>query len=163
MIRTLKYLFLFLCCVLLQTSLTSWIRIFDVAPDFILIFVVVAALRQGPVVGMLWGFFAGFSQDVYAPVEWLGSQTLSLTIVGFIIGQFEERFLTLNLPLKVCLLGFGFLIADILYYVSIGVDRGNFPVLLVTKTLPECLYTMLCGTLIFSFVFRNKPQCTHVD
>ena len=50
---------------------------FDVAPDFILIFVVVAALRQGPVAGMLWGFVAGFSQDVYAPVEWLGSQTLS--------------------------------------------------------------------------------------
>lgn len=162
MIKLLKFPVLFLISVVLQTTLVSWISVFDIGPDFILIFVVLVALRRGPVVGMLWGFFAGFSQDIYAPVEWLGAHAVALTVVGFIVGQFEERFLSLNLVTKIGVLGLGFLICDIIYFVAIGVEMdGEFASLLLMNTLPECIYTMLCGTLVFHFVFHRNGQRPH--
>jgi rod shape-determining protein MreD len=72
------------------------------------------------------GFFAGFSQDIYAPVEWLGAETMALTIVGFIVGQFEERFLSLNLGTKVGVLGMGFIIGDVIYFLAIGEIKTRF-------------------------------------
>ncbi len=161
MIKLLKFPLLFLASVIIQTTLVSWISVFDVAPDFILIFVVVVALRRGPLVGMLWGFFAGFSQDIYAPVEWLGAETMALTIVGFIVGQFEERFLSLNLGTKVGVLGMGFIIGDVIYFLAIGEIKTRFVSLLLMNTLPDCVYTMLCGTLVFHFVFHRNGHRSH--
>ena len=39
MIKLLKFPILFLISVVIQTTLISWIRVFDIGPDFILIFV----------------------------------------------------------------------------------------------------------------------------
>ena len=105
-----RFPLLFVIAVLMQTTVSKWIRVFDIGPDFILIFIVLIALRRGPAIGALWGFFAGFVLDVYAPVEWLGAHTLSMLVLGFVVGQLEERFLTLNLGMKIGILGLGFFI-----------------------------------------------------
>ena len=112
------------------------------------------ALSHGPVSGMLWGFFAGFSEDVFASVDWLGAQTIAFTCVGFGVGQLEEKFLRLNLATKVALLGLAFMLNDLIYYALIGIAQESVTAFFLTKTLPECIYTMLFGILCFLLLNR---------
>ena len=59
----------------------------------------------------------------YAPVEWLGANAISMTVVGYAVGQLEERFLSLNLPAKVGVLGLGFFVCDMIYYGITGLSK----------------------------------------
>lgn len=145
----LKILFLFLLSFVLQVSLAKWLQIFGVGPNIVVIFVVSVAIKWGPAAGCMWGFFAGFTQDVYAPVEWLGAYTIAMTVLGFAVGQLEERFLTLNLPAKIGVLGLGFFICDMIYYGITGLAKDVVTNMFLTKTLPECVYTMMIGAIVF--------------
>ncbi len=162
MLKFIKHLLLFVLAMVLQTSLASWISFCGVEPDFVLIFVVVLAISHGPVSGMLWGFFAGFSEDVYSPVEWLGAQTIAFTCVGFGVGQLEEKFLRLNLASKVALLGLAFFLNDLVYYALVEIPIENVGTFLVTTTLPECVYTMVFGYLLFYLLNRFERTRRHV-
>lgn len=162
MLKFIKHLLLFVLAMVLQTSLASWISFGGVEPDFVLIFVVVIAISHGPVSGMLWGFFAGFSEDVYSPVDWLGAQTIAFTCVGFGVGQLEEKFLRLNLASKVALLGLAFLLNDLVYCALVEISLENAGTFLLTTTLPECVYTMIFGYLLFYLLNRFERKQRHV-
>ena len=75
--KWLRVFLLFLLCFAMQTTVAQWLSIFGAAPDFIVILIVSIAIKHGPAAGVLWGFLAGFTQDVYAPMEWLGANTIS--------------------------------------------------------------------------------------
>lgn len=162
MLKFIKHFLLFILALVLQTTLASWISFCGVEPDFVLIFVVVVAISRGPVSGMLWGFFAGFSEDVYSPVEWLGAQTIAFTCVGFGVGQLEEKFLRLNLVSKVALLGLAFVLNDLVYYALVDISQASIGTFFVTTTLPECVYTMLLGSLLFYLLNRFDRKPRHV-
>jgi len=149
---------LFVLCFAMQTTVAQWLSIFDVGPDFIIILIVSIAIKHGPAAGVLWGFLAGFTQDVYAPMEWLGANTISYTILGFIVGQLEERFLTLNMPMKVGVLGFGFFLCDMLYFFLTGLEKDVVTNLFFSKTLPECVYTVVVGAVVFHLSVGKKKK-----
>ena len=111
---------------------------------------------------MLWGFFAGFSEDVYLPVEWLGAQTIAFTCVGFGVGQLEEKFLRLNLVTKVALLGVAFILNDLIYYALVDISQESVGAFFVNTTLPECVYTMFFGILLFYSLNRLDRKPRHV-
>ena len=75
-LKWLKVLVLFIIVFALQMTVADWLSFFDVGPDFVIIFIVAIAIRMGPAAGCFWGFVAGFTQDVYAPVEWLGAHSI---------------------------------------------------------------------------------------
>lgn len=153
-----KYPLVFVIAFVLQTALAPMIQIMGTAPDFLLIFVVFAALRHGALAGTFWGFLVGLTQDVYAPVEWLGAGALSLCIVGFLVGQLEEKFLNLNLITKVTTLGVAFFVSDMIYFASIGMDKRQMGSVLLHQSLPECLYTLLFGSLAFYFLYSHTDR-----
>ena len=132
-----RMLLLFLLCFAMQTTVAQWLSIFGAGPDFVVIMIVSIAITYGPAAGVLWGFLAGFTQDIYAPVEWLGANMISYTVLGFLVGQLEERFLTLNMPAKVGVLGFGFFLCDMLYFFLTGLEKDVVTNLFFSKTLPE--------------------------
>ena len=156
--KWIRVLILFVICFALQTTVAEWLSIFGACPDFVLILIVAIAIKHGPAAGALWGFLAGFTQDVYAPVEWLGANTISMTVLGFFVGQLEERFLTLNLPAKVGVLGFGFLLCDMLYFFLTGLEKDVVTNLFFSKTLPECVYTMVIGAVVFHLSIGKKKR-----
>ena len=157
-LKWLKVLILFVIVFSLQLTVANWMSFFDIAPDFVIIFIVAVAIKMGPAAGCFWGFFAGFTQDVYAPVEWLGANSISMMVLGFAVGQLEERFLTLNLPAKVGVLGLGFFVCDMIYFAVTGLSKGVITNLFLTKTLPECLYTMLIGGIFFYLDIGKKKK-----
>lgn len=156
--KWIKVLLVFIGCFILQTTVGSWLQIFGAGPDFIIIMIVSIAIKYGPVAGCFWGFCAGFTQDVYAPVEWLGAHTVSMTILGFIVGQLEEKFLTLNQPAKVGVLGLGFFICDMIYFFMTGLEKEVVTNLFFSKTIPECIYTVVVGALVFHLSMAKKKK-----
>jgi rod shape-determining protein MreD len=144
-----KLFLLFILCFVLQTTVGDWLKIFDVGPDFVIIMIVAIAIKYGPATGCFWGFFAGFMQDIYAPVEWLGAHTIAMTVLGFVVGQLEERFLTLNLPAKTAVLAIGFFVCDMIYFLLTGLEKDVVTSLFFSKTVPECLYTVVVGAVVF--------------
>ena len=151
-------LLLFLLCFAMQTTVAQWLSIFGAGPDFVVIMIVSIAITYGPAAGVLWGFLAGFTQDIYAPVEWLGANMISYTVLGFLVGQLEERFLTLNMPAKVGVLGFGFFLCDMLYFFLTGLEKDVVTNLFFSKTLPECAYTMVVGAVVFHLSIGKKRK-----
>ncbi len=160
--RILTQIFLFIMCAVFQTTVASWIEVFGVRPDFFVIFIVFIALGKGAAAGALWGFIAGFSQDVYAPAEWLGASTIAFTVLGFLVGLLEERFITLNLGLKIGVLAIGFLVSDFIYYFLTGVPNDSLARIFLTASLPECVYTVLFATLVFYLFSRKNTKKGHV-
>ncbi len=156
--RWLKILILFAVAFGLQVTVAQWLQIFGVGPDFVIIFIVAVAIKCGPSAGCFWGFLAGFAQDVYAPVEWLGAYSIAMTVIGFAVGQLEERFLTLNLPAKIGVLGLSFFVCDGIYFGITGLSKEIVTNLFLTQTLPECIYTMLVGAIVFYLDFGQKKK-----
>jgi len=156
--KWIRTLLLFVLCFVLQTTVAQWLQIFGAGPDLVVILIVSIAIKHGPAAGVLWGFLAGFTQDIYAPVEWLGANTVAFTVLGFLVGQLEERFLTLNLPTKIAVLGFGFLICDMLYFFLTGLEKDVITNLFFSKTLPECAYTVIIGTVVFHLSSGKKKR-----
>lgn len=157
-LKWLKVLILFVVVFALQVTVAEWLQIFGVGPDFVIIFIVAVAIRRGPAAGCFWGFLAGFAQDIYAPVEWFGANTISMTILGFVVGQLEERFLTLNMPAKVGVLGLGFFVCDMFYFWITGLPKDVVTNMFLTQTLPECIYTMFMGGIAFYLDFGKKKR-----
>ncbi|MCQ2096661.1 MAG: rod shape-determining protein MreD [Fibrobacter sp.] len=153
----LKILILFLLAFGLQVSVASWLSIFGISPDLVIIFVVTVSIKFGPAAGCFWGFMAGFTQDVYQPIEWLGANTIALTILGFVVGQLEEKLLTLNTPAKVGVLALGFFVTDMIYYGITGLSRDIITNLFLTKSVPECAYTLFIGSIVF-YLDRGKKK-----
>ena len=154
----LKTFLMFVIAFAVQSTIGDWLKILGVGPDFILIFIVSVALRFGAGTGCFWGFLAGFTLDVYAPVEWLGANTIAMTIVGFAVGQLEEHILTLYLPAKVAVLGIAFLVNDLFYFLITGLDKNVVTTLFLTKTLPECVYTLIIGGILFYLSSEKKSN-----
>lgn len=154
--------FAFLLCVILQTTVAKWISVFGAMPDFLLIFVVYQAFKRGTVNASLWGFLIGFCIDVYGPVEWLGSATIAMTLLGFLVGLLEARFLTLRLSLRIVILALGFVFYDLLYLSLTNLSHSEMTHFFLTKSVPDGIYTIICGSLIFYFLFRNKHKKNHV-
>lgn len=154
----LKTFLMFVAAFAMQSSVGDWLKILDVGPDFVVIFIVSVALCHGAATGCFWGFLAGFTLDVYAPVEWLGANAIAMTIVGFAVGQLEEHFLTLNLPPKVGVLGLAFFVNDMFYFLITGLEKDVVTTLFITRTVPECIYTVVIGGILFYLISGKKSN-----
>lgn len=70
--------------VLVQTAVMPDMRVAGVVPDIVVLTVVAAAIQQGPEGGMLYGFGAGISMDLFLGTP-LGLTALAYTIVGYVV------------------------------------------------------------------------------
>ena len=157
-LRFLAVLVALIFTVVLQTTVCNWISIFNITPDFLLIFLCYQAFRRGPAFGALFGFIIGFSSDIYSPVEWLGVRTIAMTLTGFLVGQLEERFLTLNLIPRIATLAFACLFCDLLSLSLSTLSKQEITHIFLTRSIPECLYTFIFGGVVFYFLFRGNKR-----
>jgi rod shape-determining protein MreD len=74
-----------------QSNVVPALSIGGIAPDVPLILTVLVALRRGPEVGCIVGFFAGLLQDV-AGGGLVGVQALTKALAGFAMGSLVGRF-----------------------------------------------------------------------
>ncbi len=79
-----------LAVVLLQWLLSN-LRLWDVWPDVVLLYVAYVALRRGRVAGAVAGFGSGLAMDLLVMPHVLGLNTVLKTLMGFVIGLFRSE------------------------------------------------------------------------
>ncbi len=87
MMKSIKYVFISLLLIILQTSIMRLISIEGIVPDVLAVWIVYIALKRGQVSATLWGFFIGLVLD-FATGNFIGLSALSKTLCGFTAGYF---------------------------------------------------------------------------
>jgi rod shape-determining protein MreD len=115
----------------------------DIQPDFLLVGVIVAAIRHGAIPAIFTGFWTGLLQDAVMS-HLFGLEALSKSIAGFVAGYAAKNKSKFDLQLIIGIaLGSALtnhLIRDTIYYFSEGL---NFLYLLVRFVIPNALYTVV--------------------
>jgi len=159
--RVAKYLVMFSFFLALQIMVAPLLVIDDVQPDFLLIGVIVAALRHGPSAAIFTGFWTGLAQDAVVS-HLFGLEALSKSIAGFVAGylaknktQFDWQ-LTVAIALATALTNH--LIRDTIFYFSKNV---NFLYLLARFVIPNALYTVVFVVIlrtVWSNLFKRSAS-----
>ena len=153
---TLKWVAVFVGCLILQTTLIPVLAVYGVQPDLIIVALFFLCLKYGVLPGIYTGFLLGLSLDLYSPLM-LGQHALAKTVIGFFMGLFNEKMMKIDPVVKVIILAVGFIIHDVLFSGAELLKHGNslvtlFPELF-TNTLPRTVYTIL---VIFIIQFWNN-------
>jgi rod shape-determining protein MreD len=88
--RIVKYVVLTLIIVILQTRVAQLLTLESIAPDLLVIWVVYIALKEGQIVGTVWGFGTGLIFDLVTG-NFIGLAALTKTIAGFTAGYFYNE------------------------------------------------------------------------
>jgi rod shape-determining protein MreD len=131
----------------LQATVAQRIAIGTVAPDFIVVCVVLFGLQRGPILGSLFGFMVGLVVDLGNP-GYLGLNALAKSILGFGAGRLGAA----TSP-GVLVLFIVFFVAawahDIIYLVAfMWPHLGGAFLTVFTVALPSALYTALAGIVV---------------
>jgi rod shape-determining protein MreD len=143
---------------LLQTVIAPRIEILGAQPSFLLILTVITALRHGTLAGCFMGFISGLLCDVYAPVDWFGTFSLSYCVVGFVVGHIYESFINLSLLLQIVVLILADFLKNTIYYFSIGITTENIPNIISSLALPDTVYTVILGAICFYLLSRKTTR-----
>lgn len=131
----------------LQSTVASKFAIGGIAPDFIVVCVILFGLQRGPIVGSLFGFLAGFLVDLGNP-GYLGLNALTKSLVGYAGGRLGSTASpgTVVLVFVIFLAALGHDIVYLLVYQWPRVDRAFVGIF--TNALPSALYTALAGIVV---------------
>src|SRR5262245_58012601 len=132
----------------LQIVAAPLLVIDDIQPDFLLLGVIVAAIRHGAIAAIFTGFWTGLLQDAVVS-HLFGLEALSKSIAGFVAGYAAKNKAKLDLQVIVgiALLSalINHLIRDTVFYFSEGL---NFFYLLARYVIPNALYTVVFVVII---------------
>lgn len=155
-----KYLVLglvFLGVLLAQNTFADFMAIYDVKPNFIVIFLVYISFKFGRIFGCLAGFFMGIVEDaLFSSLFGIGAFCKSF--VGFFSNNIPVGFLGTGS------LDTGFLIFivtfthNILYnwIYALGTEVSGFFIIL-RYAFPGAIYTALIGMIVYAIYPRFLP------
>jgi rod shape-determining protein MreD len=139
-----------IAALLLQSTLADTISIHEIKPDFVLIVLVLMSFTGGRITGTVFGFSAGWLQDVYSP-EFLGLNALCKTIIGFLVGYASGGVIETNIVTQGIVLFFAALFHDVLYFLIYSWGHmHDYVWYIVRYGLPTALYTTVVGLLILA-------------
>lgn len=142
-------------CVVLQVALAPNIAIGGAIPDFLLIAVVCAGVLKGPRTGCITGFAAGLLYDLISDCPF-GTMTMTLVIVGFVIGYFAWGLLIESFGMTIVLFAVSTVFAEFMNAVLLTVS-GKDPSLwqaLYLNVLPSAVYDTLFAVICFLIMRR---------
>jgi rod shape-determining protein MreD len=143
--------------VILQTVVVSRLTVLGVSADVYLVLVVLVALGNGPLTGVVFGFCAGLLADVLF-LEPIGLRTLIYLMAGYAVGRYGEEFgftgawsavLAATVVSLVAGLGYG-----VMQFV-IGPQQGFFT-MLRTQVLPQAVFNGLLAAPLYLGLLRLR-------
>lgn len=131
-----------------QLTLAPKIALFGIEPDFLVLLLVILALRTGPVVGALLGFTIGILQGLVVP-ETLGMDALAKCVVGWAVGKVSPTLAMEGPPLYFALPALAVLAHDLIYLVCLTrLDVLRVGEAFVLRSLPIAVYTGLISVVV---------------
>ena len=146
---------------LLQVAFGQLIAIDSVRPDFVLIGVVIIALRSGQITATSAGFLAGLVLDLSIG-EVVGLGALAKTCAGFAAGYFHEddkKDLNIRTPKLIWITAIASLIHNAIYLLAVfqrpDLDVG---VLFLRFGIGGTLYTTVFGAICMLILMRTGKR-----
>ena len=140
-------LIIFLCAMVIQTTILHFLDLGGVKPDLVVIIVVYLGLVKGSDSGCASGFFFGLVEDIFSGMH-LGSNAFTKTIIGFFCGFSGKHLYTQSLFSHVLCVGLSTAV-DVILLLSINGFTLNWKNLVLYETL----YNMICCPCIV-YIFR---------
>ncbi len=140
---------------LLQVSVFSHLHLGGIVPNLMILLVSVYGFIHGERYGIVIGFFCGLLIDLFYG-DFIGLNALICTFLGYLNGQFYGMFFAEDIRLPLWLI----LGSDMTYGVTVYILRFllrgklDFWYYLSRVILPEMLYTILAGILIYPLILR---------
>jgi rod shape-determining protein MreD len=130
-------------------------RVWDsrASPDFLLLALMLVAIRARPGMAALAGFIVGLVNDVLTPASF-GAGALSHTIVGYLAAWGRAVFFPDNLLVNAGLFAGGVLLRNTIMLLASGTPVGQLSNALLVWSPLQALTTALAGSLIL-LLFRN--------
>lgn len=143
-----RLLFAIALTLLGQLTLAPKIAILGIEPDFLVLMLVILALRTGPAAGAFLGFVIGILQGLVVP-ETLGMDALAKCIVGWAVGKVSP-----TLALEGPILYFGLpavavLAHDLIYLVCLTrLDVVRVAETFALRSVPIAVYTGVISVVV---------------
>jgi len=154
-----------LVAVALQAGIAPALSIGGVVPNFLLLVTVTLALVEGPNLGAVAGFSAGLLFDLLGTGP-VAPMALVLAVVGFASGMLQANMFAEGWLQPLSVLAMASVATGLMYALALAVlgVAGPFWTTFLTVVLPEALYNVALGLLIYPvlarFLRRNRPMNT---
>lgn len=150
--RWLRYFLLIVSLVVLQTALFPSLKVWDTAPDLLLVATIAVAYERGAETGAVFGFCGGIVVDCFLSSP-LGVSALAFSLVGYGVGVFQSGLVRSTRWMAPVLGGLGGLVGATLWVViaSIVGTESLFDVTTLRAVLVASLYDALVAVAIFPF------------
>ncbi len=123
------------------------------APDFLLLALMLIAIRARPGIAALAGFVVGLVNDVLTPASF-GAGALAHTVVGYLAAWGRAVFFPDNLLVNAGLFAGGVLVRNALVLLASGTPAGQLSAGLLVWSPLQAVTTAVAGTIIL-LLFRN--------
>lgn len=153
------YTIAILFIIILQTTFLDYIRIFNVKPNIMIIFILCIALLRGQTEGAVIGFITGLTQDIVTG-KMIGFYALLGLYLGLVTGIvnrriYRENYLVVAFFTFVSTVIYEFLVYFFLIYVKHGTDL----IYIFKKViLPEAVYNIIASVVVFTFVLKMDER-----
>ena len=134
---------------LFQATVVPRFAILGIQPSVLLVVFVLFAFRYGALASTWLGFGCGLVLDTYASGR-MGAFSLALSVVGFAVGQLQEKKIHVGYPMRVTVLGIAVLVHDSIWHLANRHGLDALPLFLVHTSLPGALYSMFLGAILFA-------------
>ena len=153
----LRRILLLLLAFLLQTTWVQSLQILDIAPDLIVVVLVLIALVVAPMEAILMAFFVGLLQDAYQPQN-LGLNALVNVLVVLAVALLRSGIVVDNLRVQVVFVIAAVLLHDLIYYLGYsGVPLVEVPYFWVRYALGRAAYSGVLGlALAYASLLRHR-------
>lgn len=151
--RYLSMFLLLVVCFLLQTTLFHYLHLGNVIPNLILIVTAISGFMYGRRLGMFSGVLCGALADLlYGNV--IGISILIYSVIGYGNGAVNKLYFKDDYVIPIAAIAVSDLAYGILFYGCNFLLRGrlHFLYYLMNVMIPEMIYTILIGVIIFRFV-----------
>ncbi|MDE6567117.1 MAG: rod shape-determining protein MreD [Lachnospiraceae bacterium] len=153
--RYISMFLLLIICFLLQTTLFQYLKIANVQPNIILVVTALSGLLYGRKMGIFIGVICGLLLDLlYGSV--VGISVLLYLIIGYGNGSANKIYFKDDNVIPMISIVVSDLIYCILYYICNFLLRGRLHFLTYFRNImmPEIIYTLLIGSIVFLFMKR---------
>ena len=131
-----------------QLVLAPKMAIAGVRPDFLVLLLVILALRTGPAGGALLGFTIGILQGLIVP-ETLGMDALAKAVVGWAVGKIAPTLAMEGPPLYFGLPAVSLLAHDVVFLVCLTrLDVLRIAEVFVLQSVPIAVYTGVLSVVV---------------
>jgi rod shape-determining protein MreD len=124
-----------------------------ISPDFLVIALMLFAMRTSPGIGAVAGFVVGLAADALTPARF-GAAALAHTVVGYLASWGRSLFFADNLLVNAGFVAAGLWLRDLVLLVASGTDRGRLLVELTIYSPLQALTTALFAMLALA-AFRE--------